>query len=157
MSEKEPPVGNTYTSLYIHCIFSTKNRLPLIVPEIQDRLWPYMAGIAKNNNLKALAVGGMPDHIHILLSLPATITVSKVIQMIKGNSSKWINDTFETPSRFSWQRGYGAFSINFSILSDSIHYIQNQAVHHRRKSFKEEYLDFLKINKISYDERYLWV
>jgi len=150
-------VGNTYTSLYIHCIFSTKNRLPLIVPEIQDRLWPYMAGIAKNNNLKALAVGGMPDHIHILLSLPATITVSKVIQMIKGNSSKWINDTFETPSRFSWQRGYGAFSINFSILSDSIHYIQNQAVHHRRKSFKEEYLDFLKINKISYDERYLWV
>lgn len=129
-------MGNTYTSLYIHCIFSTKNRLPLIVPEMQDRLWPYMAGIAKNNNLKALAVGGMPDHIHILLSLPATITVSKVIQMIKGNSSKWINDTFETPSRFSWQRGYGAFSINFSILSDSIHYIQNQAVHHRRKSFK---------------------
>ena len=87
-------MGNTYTSLYIHYIFSTKNRLPLIVPEIQDRLWPYMAGIAKKNNMTALAVGGMPDHIHILLSLPATLSVSKAIQSIKGNSSKWIYDTF---------------------------------------------------------------
>jgi len=150
-------MGNTYTSLYIHYIFSTKNRLPLIVPEIQDRLWPFMAGIAKKNNMKALAVGGMPDHIHILLSLPATITVSNAIQIIKGNSSKWINETFEISSRFSWQKGYGAFSINISILQDTIRYINNQAARHRRKSFKEEYLDFLNKNEISYDERYVWV
>jgi putative transposase len=150
-------VGNTYTSLYIHYIFSTKNRLPLIVPEIQDRLWPYMAGIAKKNNMTALAVGGMPDHIHILLSLPATLSVSKAIQSIKGNSSKWINDTFKTSNPFSWQKGYGAFSVSISILQDTVRYIQNQAVHHRRKSFEEEYLDFLKKNEVVYDERYLWV
>jgi putative transposase len=150
-------VGNSYVSLYIHYVFSTKNRLPLIFPEIQDRLWPYMVGIAKQNNMKALAVGGMPDHIHILLSLPSTISISKAIQTIKGNSSKWINDTFKPSSSFLWQKGYGAFSINISILQDTIRYIQNQAVHHRHKSFKEEYLDFLKKNEVVYDERYLWV
>lgn len=149
-------MGNTYTSLYIHYIFSTQNRLPLIVPEIQDRLWPYMAGIAKNNNMKALAVGGMPDHIHILLSLSATISISKTIQIIKGNSSKWINGNFDTSDHFSWQKGYGAFTVNISILQDTIRYIQNQAVHHRRKSFKNEFLDFLKKNKVVYDERYVW-
>ena len=149
-------MGNTYTSLYIHYIFSTKNRLPLIVPEIQDRLWPYMAGIAKNNNMKALAVGGMPDHIHILLSLSATISISKTIQIIKGNSSKWINENFDTSGHFSWQKGYGAFTVNISILQDTVRYIQNQAVHHRRKSFKNEFLDFLKKNEVVYDERYVW-
>ena len=149
-------MGNTYTSLYIHYIFSTQNRLPLIVPEIQDRLWPYMAGIAKNNNMKALAVGGMPDHIHILLSLSATISISKTIQIIKGNSSKWINENFDTSDHFSWQNGYGAFTVNISILQDTVRYIQNQAVHHRRKSFKNEFLDFLKKNEVVYDERYVW-
>ena len=106
--------------------------------------------------MKALAVGGMPDHIHILLSLPSTISISKAIQIIKGNSSKWITETFQTQSSFSWQKGYGAFSMNISILQDTIRYIQKQAVHHRHKSFKEEYLDFLKKNEIPYDERYIW-
>ena len=150
-------MGNSYISLYIHYIFSTKHRLPLIVPEIQDRLWPYIVGIAGKNSMKALAVGGMSDHIHVLLSLPATISISKAIQIIKGNSSKWITETFQTSSRFSWQRGYGAFSINISILQDTIRYIQNQAVHHSHKSFKDEYLDFLKKYEIPYDERYIWV
>ena len=150
-------MGNSYISLYIHYIFSTKQRLPLIVPEIQDRLWPYMGGIARENDMKTLAVGGMPDHIHILLSLPGTISISKAIQIIKGNSSKWITETFQTSSHFSWQKGYGAFSINISILQDTIRYIQKQAVHHRHKSFREEYLDFLKKNEVPYDERYIWV
>ena len=150
-------MGNSYISLYIHYIFSTKERLPLIVPEIQDRLWSYMGGVARQNNMKALAVGGMPDHIHILMSLPGTLSISKAIQIIKGNSSKWINETFEIPGRFSWQKGYGAFSINISILQDTIRYIENQAVHHRRKSFKEECLDFLTKNEVPYDERYVWV
>lgn len=149
-------MGNTYTSLYIHYIFSTKNRLPLIVPEMQDRLFPYMTGIAKQNNMKALAVGGMPDHVHILLSLPATISISKAIQIIKGNSSKWINENFDTSGLFSWQKGYGVFTVNISILQDTVRYIQNQAVHHRHKSFEEEYLDFLKKNEVVYDERYVW-
>ena len=150
-------MGNTYSSLYVHCIFSTKNRLSLIVSGIEDRLWPYMSGIALENNMKALAVGGMPDHIHILLSLPTTVSVSRAIQMIKGNSSKWINDTFGISGPFAWQKGYGAFSVSLSILQDTIDYIQNQATHHRRKSFKEEYVDFLNKNRIPYDERYLWI
>ena len=116
----------------------------------------YMVGIARQNNLKALAVGGMPDHIHLVLSLPATISISKAIQIIKGNSAKWINENFDTPGHFSWQKGYGAFSINISILQNTIRYIQNQAEHHRHKSFKEEYLDFLKKNEVVYDERYVW-
>ena len=150
-------VGNTYTSLLFHYIFSTKGRLPLIVPEIEKRLWPYLGGIARKNNMKALAVGGMPDHIHILLSLPATLSVSRAIQIIKGNSSKWINDTFKISDPFSWQKGYGAFSVSLSILQDTIHYIRNQAAHHRRRSFKEEYIDFLNRNGIPYDERHLWI
>ena len=149
-------MGNSYVSFYMHYIFSTKQRLPLIVPEIQDRLWPYMVGIARQNNLKALAVGGMPDHIHLVLSLPATISISKAIQIIKGNSAKWINENFDTPSHFSWQKGYGAFSINISILQNTIRYIQKQPEHHRHKSFKEEYLGFLKKNEVVYDERYVW-
>ncbi|MBT3257312.1 MAG: IS200/IS605 family transposase [Deltaproteobacteria bacterium] len=150
-------MGNSYISVYIHYIFSTKERLPLILPEIQDRLWPYIGGIARKNNMKALAVDGMPDHIHILLSLPATISISKAVQIIKGNSSKWITERFQTSNPFSWQKGYGAFSINISILQDTIHYIQKQAVHHRHKSFKNEYLDFLKKNEVFYDEQYVWV
>ena len=131
-------MANSYISLYMHYVFSTKQRLPLIVPEIQDRLWSYLGGIARKNDMKALAVGGASDHIHILLSLPSTISIAKAIQIIKGNSSKWINDTFEHAHGFSWQKGYGAFSINISIVEDTIRYIQKQAAHHQHKSFKEE-------------------
>ena len=150
-------MGNAHISLYMHYVFTTKERLPLIAPEIQDRLWHYLGGIAKQNKMKALAVGGTSDHVHILLSIPATLSISKAIQLIKGNSSKWLNDTFQPASGFSWQKGYGAFSINISIVQETIRYIQNQALHHRRKSFKEEYLEFLKKNEVDYDERYIWV
>ena len=111
-------MSNTYIGLYIHYIFSTIQRLPLIIPEIQSRLWPYIGGVAKQNDMKALAVGGITDHVHILLSLPAPISIAKAIQLIKGNSSKWVNDTFETPNGFAWQKGYGAFSVNISIVPD---------------------------------------
>jgi REP element-mobilizing transposase RayT len=150
-------MSNTYSSLYIHYIFSTKQRLPLIVTEMQDRLWSYIGGIARQNDMKALAVGGTSDHIHILLSLPATISVAKAIQIIKGNSSKWVSDTFPSSNAFSWQKGYGAFSVNISIVKDTtIRYIQNQTAHHHHKSFQDEYVDFLKKNEVNYDERYLW-
>ena len=149
-------MSNTYIGLYIHNIFSTIQRLPLIVPEIQSRLWPYMGGIAKQNDMKALAVGGITDHVHILLSLPATISIAKAIQLIKGNSSKWVNDTFQMPNGFAWQKGYGAFSVNISIVPETIRYIDNQAMHHQHKSFKEEYIEILVKNRIDYDERYIW-
>jgi putative transposase len=149
-------MANSYISIYVHYVFSTKNRLPLIRPDMQERLWSYMGGIARNNHMKAFAVGGMEDHAHVLVSLPSTLTVSKAIQIIKGNSSKWINENFNQAEKFSWQEGYGAFSVNVSILKDSIRYIENQKKHHQKSSYKDEYIDFLKKHCIGYDEQYIW-
>ena len=149
-------MANSYISLYVHYVFSTKERLPLILPELQNRLWAYIGGIARKNKMKALAVGGTEDHIHILLSLPATISISKAIQLIKGNSSKWIHETFEHARKFSWQEGYGAFSVNVSIVKETIRYIERQAEHHQHTSFRDEYIAFLKKHGIDYDDRYVW-
>ncbi|HEM49054.1 MAG TPA: IS200/IS605 family transposase, partial [Caldithrix sp.] len=103
-------MANTYTSIFIHYTFSTKNWKKMITAEIQDRLWAYMGGIARKNNIKALAIGGVEDHVHLLLSLPPTLSISKTIKLIKGASSKWVHDTFPKYGNFTWQAGYGAFS-----------------------------------------------
>jgi len=149
-------MANSYISLYIHYVFSTKERQPLLLPEIQDRVWAYMGGIARKNKMKALSIGGTRDHVHLLVSLPAVISVSKAIQLIKGGSSKWINDTFDKTQKFAWQSGYGAFSINVSILKETVHYIERQEEHHKYRSFQDEYIEFLKKHGIDYDERYVW-
>jgi putative transposase len=131
---------NSYISLHIHVIFSTKGRQPMIVPELQNRLWAYIGGIARENSMKALSIGGTGDHAHVLLSLPATLPVSKAVQLIKGGSSKWVHDTYADLQRFAWQEGYGAFSVNVSLLEETVRYIEGQAEHHRRKTFQEEYV-----------------
>ena len=115
-----------------------------------------MGGIARENKMKALAVGGTADHVHILLALPSTISIAKAMQLIKGGSSKWISDTFPMLRNFTWQEGYGAFSISISGIDDTIAYIQNQEEHHRGRTFEEEFLSFLKRHGIAYDERYIW-
>jgi putative transposase len=130
-------MSHTYYSLLVHCVFSTKERRVLIPAELQKKLWPYIAGIARMNRFKALAVGGMRDHAHVLLSLPTTITVAKAVQLIKGGSSKWINDHAEVRS-FEWQDGYAAFTIGISQLQTTIRYIDNQEQHHTRMSFHQE-------------------
>ena len=149
-------MANTYISLYIHYIFSTKNRTPQIVPEIRDRLWPYLGGIVRDKKMKAIKVGGTRDHVHMLVSLPSTISIAEAVQLIKGNSSRWVNDTYRPKNKFEWQEGYGAFSVSVSTVEKTIRYIENQEEHHRRKTFKEEYVEFLKKNGIEYDERYIW-
>ncbi len=106
--------------------------------------------------MTALAIGGVADHVHLLLSLPSTLAVAKAIQRIKGGSSKWIHDTFPRHKEFSWQEGYGAFSIGVSQVETTTAYIRCQAEHHRTRTFKEEFLAFLKRHGIEYDERYLW-
>lgn len=106
--------------------------------------------------MKAVAVGGMDDHVHILLSLHATITLAKAVQLIKGGSSLWIHETFPNQRDFAWQEGYGAFTVSVSQLDKTIAYINNQETHHRKITFQEEYLDFLKKHGVEYDERYLW-
>ena len=149
-------MAHSYVSSLNHCVWSTKRRQPIITPELRDRLWPYLSGIASNNRMKCLAVGGIDDHVHLLLSLPSTMNISKALQLIKGGSSKWVHDTFPEHRNFAWQEGYGAFSIGISQLEDTIAYIQNQAAHYRRRPFQEEFLAFLEKHHIDYDPRYLW-
>jgi putative transposase len=124
-------------------VFSTKNRVQSIREDMQKRLWAYIGGIARANRMKALAVGGIADHCHILLSLPPTMTVAKAIQLVKAGSSKWMHD--ETSShRFAWQEGYGAFSIGASQVPATIRYILNQPRHHRKMGFDDEWETILE-------------
>jgi putative transposase len=146
----------TYTSVYVHYVFSTKNRMPVLSKEIRERLWAYMGGIARENGMVAKAVGGFEDHAHLLVSLPTTITMAKGVQLIKGGSSKWLHETFPALHDFAWQEGYGAFGACISIIPETIAYIADQEEHHRHKSFQVEYIAFLKKHEIAFDERYLW-
>jgi putative transposase len=149
-------MGQTYTSLYVHIIFSTKNREPVLHDGLREKLWAYIGGIARKEEVVAMGVGGTNDHIHALLSTGPTVAAAKITQTIKTNSSKWINETAQVRRRFAWQEGYGAFSVSYSQIDRTLAYIQNQAKHHRRKSFQEEYLKFLVKHKVKYDERYIW-
>ena len=149
-------MANTYSSINIHYVFSTKNREPLIAGEMKERLWAFMGGIARENQMKALRIGGMADHVHLLVSMPATLSIAKGIQLIKGGSSAWVKETFPKMGYFAWQEGYGAFSVSVSQLADTIAYIENQEEHHRIKTFQEEYLAFLNRHEIAYNEKYLW-
>ena len=149
-------MAHSYISAYIHYIFSTKNRQKIIKPELEERLWPYMGGIARENKMKALAIGGDENHAHVFLSLPSTLSISKAIQLIKGGSSTWVSKTFDAFKDFQWQEGYGAFSVSISHIDNTIHYINNQKEHHKKQTFQEEYLMILKKHGIEYDEQYLW-
>ena len=146
----------SYVSSYYHCVFATKERRPAITPQLRDRLWPFLGGIARQNQMKAIEIGGMPDHVHILLSLPSTLPIAKALQLIKGGSSKWVHDTFPEHRLFGWQVKYGAFSVSVSQLGKTIEYIRTQEPHHRKMTFQEEFLALLKRNRVAYDERYLW-
>ena len=149
-------VRMSYISSYFHCVFSTKERRRLITPTLRDRLWPFLGGIARQNKMKAIEIGGMEDHIHILLSLPSTLSIAKALQLIKGGSSKWVHETFPEHRMFGWQVKYGAFSVSFSQLDTIIQYIKDQKEHHRQMTFQEEFIALLKKHRVEYDERYLW-
>ena len=140
----------------MHCTFSTKERYPFIDSELEFRLWPYIGGIARENRMKALAIGGTLDHLHALLSLPSTMSFAKAVQLIKGGSSKWVHDTFPVCKKFEWQEGYGAFSVSASQVQRTVAYIQAQKEHHRKRTFQEEFLDLLDKHGIEYDSRYVF-
>jgi putative transposase len=136
----------------MHIVFSTKERRPFITPALEQRLWPYIGGIARDNQMKALKVGGVADHVHVLLSIPSTVTIAKAVQLIKGNSSKWIHETYPDMADFEWQEGYEAFSISVSGLSDTLAYIDNQAEHHATRTFKDELKALLNKHGIDYED-----
>lgn len=149
-------MANTYSSLNIHYVFSTKNRESWRDQAIRERLWAFMGGIARENGMVAQCIGGVADHVHLLISMPPVLSPSQAMQRIKGGSAVWIKQTFPKMIRFAWQSGYGAFSVSVSHIADTRRYIQNQEKHHRKTTFKEEYLAFLKRHEVDYDEKYLW-
>ena len=144
---------HTYISDLVHCVFSTKLRRNLIPTEIQPDLWAFLGGIARKNGFKALIVGGTENHVHLLLSLPATMALAKAVQLVKGASSRWMNETRRHD--IAWQEGYGAFTIGISQKADTIAYIRSQAEHHRKRSFEEEFVAFLKKHDVEYDPKYV--
>ena len=142
-------------SVHVHCVWSTKNRDPSLHSKLRERLWSYLGGIARENKIKALAIGGAIDHVHIVVSLPATLSVAKMVQLLKGNSSKWIHETFPGMRSFEWQEGYGAFSIGVSAVDATKAYIRNQAKHHRGRTFREEFETILRKHGFVFDESML--
>ncbi len=146
---------HAYVCNLMHCTFSTKERYPWIDNQLETRLWPYIGGIARENRMKALAIGGVFDHLHALLSLPSTMSFAKAVQLIKGGSSKWVHEEIGI-KKFEWQEGYGAFSVSQSQLKKTIVYINNQKEHHRKRTFKEEFLRLLNKHGIDYDPRYIF-
>ena len=149
-------MANTYTQLYIQTIFAVKYREGTISPNWKDELYQYITGIVRNNKHKLISINGMYDHIHILIGLHPTQSLSDLIQDVKGSSSKWINDKKFIKGRFEWQAGYGAFTYGRSQVKIVAAYIENQEKHHATKTFKEEYLEFLQKFEIDYDEKYIF-
>lgn len=143
---------SAFTQNYYHTLFSTKHRAMLITPEIEERLYPFFGGIVRNLRCTLIAVNGMPDHVHLLVRYRADLSHSEMLQQIKGRSSKWTNETFQNRGRFSWQEGYGGFTVSRSAVPDVERYINRQKEHHQKFDFKHEFLELLKLHGIEFDE-----
>jgi putative transposase len=149
-------MANTYTQIHIHFVFAVKYRLGLINPEWKEQLYKYITEITQSNNHKLLAINGMPDHIHILIGMRPTQSISDLMKEVKQSSSLWINEKKLSSIKFEWQEGYGAFSYSKSQIDNVIKYINNQEEHHKKKSFIEEYLEMLTKFEVEYDEKYVF-
>jgi putative transposase len=145
-------MGHSYSRNHIHLVFSTKDRRDIIPKELQPNLWAYMAGVCKNYEMIAVAIGGTENHIHILFHLSPKLALAKAVQLLKSNSSKWMG---EQGIDFSWQEGYGAFSVSSSNLEAVARYIRTQGAHHRKFSFEEEFHTLLKKHGVEYNPKYI--
>ncbi len=149
-------MAGTYSQIYIQIVFSVKGRDNLISKKWKEDVNRYISGIIKNKGHKSIIVNGMPDHIHAFVGLKPSAAVSDLARDIKNNSSKFINDNKLVRGKFSWQEGYGAFSYSHSHIERVFNYIKNQQEHHKKRSFREEYLELLKKFEIEYDQKYLF-
>ena len=147
---------HTFTKLVYHCIFSTKGRRAFINETMRERLYSYIRGILERNEAHALAIGGVADHVHLLIEASPAVSVAGMMRIVKTNSSKWIRATFPTHADFGWQTGYGASSVRSSAVPDVIRYIDNQAENHRSRRFEDEFVEFLRRHGLDCDERYVW-
>ena len=148
-------MSHTYTNLLTHVIFSTKDREPLITAALHDDLLAYVGGIVREIGGALRAANARPDHVHLLCSLPPVVAISDVLRLVKTNSSRWVHRERRLAG-FDWQTGHGAFSVSHSMAPSVMRYIGDQERHHRRMTFQEELIAFLKKNGIAYDERYIW-
>lgn len=149
-------MANTYTQIYIHYVFAVQNRISLIRPDWETDLYKYMNGIISKQGHLLCVINGMPDHIHALVSMNPKQSPSNLMQDIKRSSTLWINENRLVAGKFSWQEGFGAFSYGKSQVFSISNYIEDQKRHHKKRSFIEEYLQFLKLFEIKYDERYVY-
>jgi REP element-mobilizing transposase RayT len=149
-------MGHTYTGLITHVIFSTKDRIPYIVQDHRERVFAYIGGILRGIDCEVLSINGVADHVHMLFKIPATLSLAEAMRIAKTNSSKWIHETGILKRTFAWQRGYAGFSVSHSSIERVMRYVESQEVHHRRLTFQEELLAFLRQHGIQYEEKYLW-
>jgi REP element-mobilizing transposase RayT len=141
-------MSHTYIAHFVHCVFSTKGRKDLILGELRRKLWAYLMGIARNLGITLISVGGTSNHVHLLISPPATMPLAEAVQKLKANSSRWMG---EQGLSFEWQKGYGAFSVSSSLVETVKAYIRNQEEHHRKRTFEEEFLGLLKKSGVVYE------
>jgi len=149
-------MANTYSNLFYHIVFSTKGRKNLISRDIEERVWAYIGGIARNHEIIAIQVGGIENHVHVLILAKPKFAPSQIVQWLKGESSRWIHETFDDMHSFEWQDGFGVFSVSKQNVPRVIEYIRNQREHHANETYEEEYISMLKMSGIDYDERYLF-
>ena len=149
-------MANTFTQIHIHAVFAVQNRISLITENWQTSLYNYIIAIMQNHEHKVLAIGGMPDHVHVLFGFRPTQSLSDLMQQVKRDSSAWINQNKFSEGKFAWQEGYGAFSYGKSQIPAVVKYILNQEQHHAEKHFTDEYKKMLDIFGISYDEKYIF-
>lgn len=149
-------MSGKYLSVNIHFVWSTAGREPWLADVWRDRLYGYIGQVLANKKARLISAGGVADHVHLYASMPSTETLAVLVNAMKANSSRWIHETFPALRAFAWQKGYGAFSVSRSAEGRLINYIRNQAAHHRRQEFKDEFLRLLERHGVEYDERYLW-
>lgn len=149
-------MANTYTQIHIQAIVAVKFRAAVIMPQWKERLHQYITGIVQNNTHKMLCINSMPDHLHLFFGFRPVQSLSDLMRLVKGESSEWINKQGFTSSVFRWQEGYGAFSYARSQVKAVAHYVENQEKHHRKKSFLEEYKEFLHKFEVEYDAQYIF-
>ncbi len=149
-------MGDTYVQAYFHLVFAVKNRMALVDESWENQLQKYITGIIQMHNHKLIAIGGMPDHIHIFIGYNLNQTIPKLVEEIKTSSNQWVNKNRLSYEKFSWQKGYGAFTHSHSAVASVANYIQNQKQHHSKKSFKNEYMGLLSKHDIEFKDEYLF-
>ena len=149
-------MANTYSHCYYHIVFSTKDRFKFIKPDIEERVWAYIGGVAREHGMVPIQIGGIDDHVHALIGSPPATAPSKIAQILKGGSSHWIHTEFQSMKKFAWQDGFGVFTVCKSHADNVVQYIKGQRQHHQKQTFEDEFRELLRLHEIEYDERYLF-